>query len=85
MRMPLDASAEFSVRNHAGHSAMYDAGRERSVEAVVLLERRVANRAIVKAHPPHPHDIVVNLVKKVLSSPTRPQPGDIRRARMMSV
>jgi hypothetical protein len=62
---------------------MYYAERERNVEAVVLLERGGggAKRAIVEAHP---HDVVMSLVKRVLSNLTRPQVGNIRGARTMS-
>jgi uncharacterized protein len=84
MKMLLDAGANFRLRNHAGHTAMYYAERERNLEAVALLEGRGAKRAIVEAHPLHPPDVVVSLVKRVLSSPTRPQIGDMRRARTMS-
>jgi hypothetical protein len=63
---------------------MYYAERERNVEAVVLPEGGGAKRAIVEAHPLHPHDVVMSLVKRVLSSATRPQVGNIRRARTMS-
>jgi ankyrin repeat protein len=84
MKMLLDAGAKFRIRNKAGHTAMYYAERERNLEAVALLEGRGAKRAIVEAHPLHPHDVVVNLVKRALSSPTRPQIGDLQRSRTMS-
>lgn len=84
MRMLLDAGAKFRMRNLAGHTAMYYAERERNVEAVTLLEGRGASRAIVEAHPLHPHDVVVRLVRRVLTSPPKPQPSAMRRARLMS-
>jgi ankyrin repeat protein len=84
MKMLLDAGANFRLRNYAGHTAMHYAERERSLEAVALLEGRGAKRAIVEAHPLHPHDVVVGLVKRVLSSPTKPRIGEVRRARTMS-
>jgi len=84
MKMLLDAGAKFRIRNKAGHTAMYYAERERNLEAVALLEGRGAKRAIVEAHPLHPHDVVMNLVKRALNSPTRPQIGDLQRSRTMS-
>ena len=84
MKMLLDAGAKFRIRNKAGHTAMYYAERERNLEAVALLEGRGAKRAIVEAHPLHPHDVMVNLVRRALSSPTRPQIGDLQRSRTMS-
>jgi ankyrin repeat protein len=84
MKMLLDAGAKFRMRNHAGHTAMYYAEWERNVRVVALLEGRGAKRAIVEAHPLHPHDVVMSLVKRVMSSPTKPQMSDIRRARTMS-
>ena len=84
MRLLLKAGAKFRLRNDAGHTAMYYAERERNAEAVALLEGKGAKRAIPEAHPLHPHDVVVNLVKRVLTSPTKPQVSDIRRSRTLS-
>lgn len=72
------------IRNKAGHTVMYHAERERSLEAVTLLDGRGTKRVIFETHPLHPHDIVVNLVNRALSSPTRPQISDLRRSRTMS-
>jgi hypothetical protein len=63
---------------------MDDAERERNVEAAALLEGRGAKSAIAEAHPLPLHDVAVNLVKSVLSSPTKPQFSDRRRAKTMS-
>lgn len=82
--MLFDAGAKFCIRNQAGHTAMHDVERERNLEAVALPEGRGAKRAIVEEHPLHPHGVVVNLVKRALSSPTRPQISDLRRSRAMS-
>jgi hypothetical protein len=63
---------------------MYYVEQEWNVEAVAPLEERGTKRAIVKAHPLPLHDMAVNLVKRVLSSPTKSQVSDIRRTRTMS-
>ena len=84
IKLLLAAGAKFRLRNHAGHTAMYYAERERNAEVVALLEGRGAKRAISEAHPLHPHDVVVNLFKRVLTSPTKPQYSDVRRSRTMS-
>ncbi len=84
MKLLLKAGANFRIKNNEGHNAMYYAEREHNVNVVALLEGRGAKRAISEAHPLHPHDVVANAFKRILSHPAKPQVTMHHRSRTMS-
>lgn len=85
MRLLLARGADFRLKNNEGYSAMHYAEREHNLDVVALLEGRGARRTIGEAHPLHPHDVVGNLFRRVLTSgPTKPQLTAPKRSRTMS-
>jgi hypothetical protein len=79
LRALLSAGANFRLRNHAGHNAMYYAELEKDPAVVALLEGRGASREISEAHPLHPHDVIAGLVKRAVNSPQRLEAKHLRQ------